>query len=69
MKKKVLHFANYKKKPFIQLNLKEWRDMEMMQQGNNKLREECVSWRLKFEALKKFAIDNKIPVPPELENP
>lgn len=43
--------------------------MEMMQKGNKNLREESVTWRLKYEALKKFAIDNKIPIPPELENP
>lgn len=42
--------------------------MEMMQQRTNGLREEAVSYRLKYEALKKFAIDNKIPIPPELEN-
>lgn len=42
--------------------------MEVMQQRNNDLREESVNWRLKYEALKKFAIDNKIPIPPELEN-
>lgn len=43
--------------------------MEMMQNRNKDLREESVNWRLKYEALKKFAIDNKIPIPPELENP
>lgn len=41
----------------------------MMQNRNTDLREESVSWRLKYEALKKFAIENKIPIPPELENP
>lgn len=43
--------------------------MEDMQMRNKDLREQSVSWRLKYEALKKFAIDNKIPIPPELENP
>lgn len=43
--------------------------MENMQQRNMDLREESVSWRLKYEALKKFAIDNKISIPPELEEP
>lgn len=43
--------------------------MENMQQRNKDLREESVSWRLKFEALKKFAIDNKIPIPSELQEP
>lgn len=41
----------------------------MMQNRNKEVREESVNWRLKYEALKKFAIDNKIPIPPELENP
>lgn len=41
--------------------------MEMMQTRNKEVREESVSWRLKYEALKKFAIENKIPIPPELE--
>lgn len=40
-----------------------------MQDRNEGVREESVSWRLKYEALKKFAIDNKISIPPELENP
>lgn len=43
--------------------------MEMMQAKNNQLREDSANWRMKYEALKKFAIDNKIPIPPELENP
>lgn len=43
--------------------------MEMMQARNKELREQSISWRLKYEALKKFALDNKIPIPPELENP
>ncbi|XP_055311344.1 transcription factor MafK-like [Sitodiplosis mosellana] len=47
----------------------EWQNLETMQNRNVDLREESVSWRLKYEALKKFAIENKIPIPPELENP
>lgn len=43
--------------------------MENMQQRNKDLREESANWRLKYEALKKFAVDNKIPIPPELEEP
>lgn len=43
--------------------------MEMMQQRTNMIREEAISYRQKYEALKKFAVDNKIPMPPELENP
>lgn len=47
----------------------EWQNLEMMQSRTKNLREETMSWRLKYEALKKFAIENKIPIPPELENP
>lgn len=43
--------------------------MELMQQRNKEVREESVNWRLKYEALKKFAVDNKIPIPAELEEP
>lgn len=42
--------------------------MEEMQDRNRTMREQSVSWRLKYEALKKFAIENKIPIPPELED-
>lgn len=41
--------------------------MEMMQQRTGMIREEAVSYRQKYDALKKFAIDNKIPIPPELD--
>lgn len=41
----------------------------MMQNRAKNLREEAISWRFKYEALKKFAIENKIPIPPELESP
>lgn len=47
----------------------EWQNLEMMQNRTKNLREETISWRIKYDALKKFAIDNKIPIPPELENP
>ncbi|XP_055311239.1 transcription factor MafK-like [Sitodiplosis mosellana] len=47
----------------------EWQDLEMMQNRTKNLREETISWHLKYEALKKFAIENKIPIPLELENP
>lgn len=43
--------------------------MENMQSKINDLCEENVGWHNKYEALKKFAVDNQIPIPPELENP
>lgn len=43
--------------------------MENMQSKINELCEENVSWRHKYAALKKFAVENKISIPPELENP
>lgn len=47
----------------------EWHDLEAMQDTTRKIREESINWRCKFESLKKFAIDNKIPIPPELDSP
>lgn len=49
--------------------LKEWHDMEAMQEGNQRIREETELWRCKYESLKKFAIANKIAIPAELEHP
>ncbi|XP_015590917.1 transcription factor MafK [Cephus cinctus] len=46
----------------------EYHDMEVMQDDNNKMREEIDSWHSKYEALMKFATEKKIPIPPELEN-
>lgn len=46
----------------------EYRDMENMQDDNNRMREEVESWHAKYQSLKKFAAENKIPIPPELEN-
>ncbi|XKL60710.1 hypothetical protein PGB90_007767 [Kerria lacca] len=46
----------------------EYRDMERMQQDNNIMREEIEALIFKYEALKKFAIMKKIPIPLELEN-
>ncbi|XP_034935115.1 transcription factor MafG [Chelonus insularis] len=45
----------------------EYRDMEAMQDDNNRMREEIESWHSKYLALKKFAMERKIPLPPELE--
>lgn len=45
----------------------EYRDMEAMQEDNNHMREEIESWHSKYQALKKFALEKKIHIPPELE--
>ncbi|XP_014286605.1 transcription factor MafG isoform X2 [Halyomorpha halys] len=47
----------------------EYRDMEMMQENNNMMREELEALYGKYEALKKFATLKKIPIPHELESP
>ncbi|XP_014254461.1 transcription factor MafK isoform X2 [Cimex lectularius] len=46
----------------------EYRDMEVMQENNNTMREELDNLYLKYEALKKFAVSKKIPIPHELES-
>lgn len=55
--------------PFIfAINLlQEWTGLEMIQAKNKRIHEECISLKLRVEALKKFAMDNKIPLPPEFE--
>ncbi|ETN57761.1 transcription factor MafK isoform X1 [Anopheles aquasalis] len=45
----------------------EWRDMEAMHDETGRLQEEVDSLRNKYEALRKFAISKKIPLPPELD--
>lgn len=45
----------------------EWRDLEVMQEENDNIRRDIENWRNKYEALKKFARANDIPLPPELE--
>ncbi|KAK6635386.1 hypothetical protein RUM43_007725 [Polyplax serrata] len=46
----------------------EYRDMEAMQEANQRMKEEVDSLLVKYEALKKFAVANKIHIPPELES-
>ncbi|CAH0563463.1 unnamed protein product [Brassicogethes aeneus] len=46
----------------------EWRDMETMQDEVHSMRDEMNTIKHRYEALKQFAINNKIPIPPELEN-
>ena len=42
--------------------------MERMQQDNNILREEVEALVFKYDALKKFALMKKIPIPAELDS-
>ncbi|XP_071445051.1 transcription factor MafK [Hetaerina americana] len=44
----------------------EYQDMENMQESNNKMREDIEALHSKFDALKKFAIQKKIAIPPDL---
>nr|CAH7719531.1 unnamed protein product [Callosobruchus chinensis] len=46
----------------------EWRDMEMMRDDITHAREEIAGIEQRYEALKQFAIGNKIPLTPELEH-
>ena len=45
----------------------ERQDVVTMQDNNSKIHDEIDAWRGKYEALKKFAISKKIPLPPEFE--
>uniref|UniRef100_A0A336ML81 CSON001677 protein n=1 Tax=Culicoides sonorensis TaxID=179676 RepID=A0A336ML81_CULSO len=45
----------------------EWRHMEEMGIDNQRIRDETEMLKSKYEALRKFAIQQKIPLPPELE--
>lgn len=45
----------------------EWRELEQMAQDNARIREETEVWKQKYETMKKFAIQHKIPLPAELE--
>ncbi|KAF4519545.1 hypothetical protein B566_EDAN009448 [Ephemera danica] len=46
----------------------EYQDMETMLENNNKMRDEIEALHSKYDALKKFAAQKKIPLPPELES-
>ncbi|XP_060521298.1 transcription factor MafK-like [Cylas formicarius] len=46
----------------------EWRDMEIMQEELGKMREEMINIGNRYDALKQFAKNNKIAIPPELEH-
>ncbi|KAK9707861.1 bZIP Maf transcription factor [Popillia japonica] len=45
----------------------EWRDMEKMQDDITRMSEELATMKSRYDALIKFAMNNKIPVPTELE--
>lgn len=45
----------------------EYRDMEAMSEHNKTMQQEIAIWHTKYNALKKFAIDNKIQIPIELQ--
>lgn len=53
---------------FIDTYFQEWRDIESMNDDNMVIRDEIDVIRAKYVALKKFANDKKISLPPELEN-
>lgn len=42
--------------------------MEEMKYDTLMTRKEIENWKQKYEALKRFAIENKIPIPTELDN-
>lgn len=39
-----------------------------MQEDTRRLQDDTDAWVLKYESLKRFAIDQKISIPPELEH-
>lgn len=45
----------------------EWKDIEMMHDDLQEMKNEVNILKNRFEALKKFALNNKIPIPPELQ--
>ncbi|XP_060521297.1 transcription factor MafK-like [Cylas formicarius] len=46
----------------------EWKDLEVMQDELPQMREEMNNIRSQYDALKQFALRNKISIPPELEH-
>ncbi|KAK5641322.1 hypothetical protein RI129_009869 [Pyrocoelia pectoralis] len=45
----------------------EWKDIEVMHDDLQEMKNEVNILKNRFEALKKFALNNKIPIPPELQ--
>lgn len=52
---------------FVRMPLQEFGSLEYIQAKTKRMHEECLSLKMQFETLKKFALDNKIPLPPEFE--
>lgn len=46
----------------------EWHDLEQIQEDTRRLQDDTDAWVQKYESLQKFAVDQKIPIPPELEH-
>lgn len=46
----------------------EWHDLELIQEETRRLQDDTDAWVHKYEALRKFAIEQKIAIPPELEH-
>lgn len=53
---------------FIETLFQEYRDIETMHQDNINMRDEIEVMRAKYVALKKFAQEKKIMLPPEFES-
>ncbi|XP_018335251.1 transcription factor MafG [Agrilus planipennis] len=45
----------------------EWKEIEQIHDEIKRFKEECNSIQIQYESLKKFAMNNKISIPPELE--
>lgn len=52
----------------IHFHLQEWRDIEKMNEDNMKVRDEIETFRERYIALKKFAHEKKIILPPEFDS-
>lgn len=57
----IFHFL------FVCIIFQEYGSLEFIQAKTKRMHEECLSLKMQFETLKKFALDNKIPLPPEFE--
>lgn len=46
----------------------EWTDLQQVEDENTRLRGETEAWLHKYESLRKFAVSQNIPLPPELDS-
>ena len=46
----------------------EWTDLQKLEDENQRLRADTENWVHKYESLRKFAISQNIPLPPELDS-